>query len=408
MKRPWVVHPVLVAAFPVLSLFASNIHELFLGELVIPLVVVVGCAMLWWALLGCVVKDLRKAGIIASVSVLMLFSYGPAHEAISRLTLLGIVIGRHRYLLLGWGGLFALSAYLILRARGSLDTLTRLLNGVGVVLVAIPLVAAAYGLISREEQAPPLELPTIAGRPDRLPDIYYITLDGYARADVLQEVYHYDNSDFLNRLADKGFYIAQKSSTNYGQTGHSLASSLNFMYLDELAQRIGSASDSLIPLIRMIHHNRAARFLQRLGYTVVVFFSGTGREFEQADVYLGPRYSLSEFQHAVINMTPIPAVLKFFPFQFILHRERLMYTFDHLADMATKDAPVFVMAHLLAAHPPFVFGEQGEPLSYTQMFSISLRPANTETYRVAYTTQLTYVNRKIEAAVTSLTRGSAR
>ncbi|GAJ03090.1 unnamed protein product, partial [marine sediment metagenome] len=29
------------------------------------------------------------------------------------------------------------------------------------------------------------------------PDIYYIILDGYTRKDVLQELYGYDNSDFL-------------------------------------------------------------------------------------------------------------------------------------------------------------------------------------------------------------------
>ena len=30
------------------------------------------------------------------------------------------------------------------------------------------------------------------------PDIYYIILDGYARLDILENLYGYDNSDFLN------------------------------------------------------------------------------------------------------------------------------------------------------------------------------------------------------------------
>jgi len=43
------------------------------------------------------------------------------------------------------------------------------------------------------------------------PDIYYIILDAYCRADILSEMYHHDNSDFLNYLTDNGFYVADQS-----------------------------------------------------------------------------------------------------------------------------------------------------------------------------------------------------
>ena len=66
------------------------------------------------------------------------------------------------------------------------------------------------------------------------PDIYYIILDAYARADVMQDFYGYDNSHFVEQLTDLGFYVAPCSQSNYAWTGLSLTSSLNMNYLQEL------------------------------------------------------------------------------------------------------------------------------------------------------------------------------
>jgi hypothetical protein len=47
------------------------------------------------------------------------------------------------------------------------------------------------------------------------PDIYYIIVDGYARADVLREYYEFDNSEFLNGLEKRGFTVNDSSRANY-------------------------------------------------------------------------------------------------------------------------------------------------------------------------------------------------
>jgi hypothetical protein len=56
------------------------------------------------------------------------------------------------------------------------------------------------------------------GRPKEyglFPDIYYVILDGYARADILDELYGYDNSRFLDYLERHGFFVAETSHSNY-------------------------------------------------------------------------------------------------------------------------------------------------------------------------------------------------
>ena len=70
----------------------------------------------------------------------------------------------------------------------------------------------------------------IATAPARnLPDVYYIILDAYGRADSLKTFYGYDNTPFLQALEQRGFYIARHSRANYDQTPLCLASALNFL-----------------------------------------------------------------------------------------------------------------------------------------------------------------------------------
>ena len=61
---------------------------------------------------------------------------------------------------------------------------------------------------------------TSVGRSEHLgaPNIIHIVLDGYSRADVLQELYDFDNAEFLNSLRALGFTIVDDATVPYGQT----------------------------------------------------------------------------------------------------------------------------------------------------------------------------------------------
>jgi hypothetical protein len=78
--------------------------------------------------------------------------------------------------------------------------------------------------------------------PPEKPDIYYIILDGYARADVLSNLYGYDNSDFIKPLEQRGFNMASQSRSNYPRTLLSLASSLNMKYLEPVSEPLRESS----------------------------------------------------------------------------------------------------------------------------------------------------------------------
>jgi hypothetical protein len=241
-----------------------------------------------------------------------------------------------------------------------------------------------------------------------LPDIYYIILDGYARADVLRDTLSFDNTEFLAHLEQEGFYVAHRSRSNYCWTPLSLASSLNFSYIhDPTTQSVGE-SETLLPIGVMIEDSQVYEQLRDLGYTTVAFSSGFPlTELKGADLYLRPPGGLDGFQMEILSSTPLYHLLKvpFLPTLYQLHRDRILFTLERLAHVAQDDTPVFVFAHIIAPHPPYVFGRNGEPLEPDDdhvmgPFTLhQLEIAADEDLVRRYTDQLAFINTRVQLAI---------
>jgi hypothetical protein len=188
------------------------------------------------------------------------------------------------------------------------------------------------------------------------PDIYYIILDGYTRHDVLAERFGYDNSGFLEQLEERGFYIAERSHSNYALTFLSLASSLNYRYMNDIANGMLARGDlSRQPFHSMIQRPRAAELLKSKGYryvTISTHWAGTERSaiadqsFEFSPIFSG------EFANMLIRTTLLrplaPGVAE-------LH----LFTFDKLAEIPAIVGPTFAFVHFILPHSPFVFDREG-------------------------------------------------
>jgi len=107
------------------------------------------------------------------------------------------------------------------------------------------------------------------------PDIYYIILDAYANERVLKTVYGFSNQSFLDRLAQRGFYIAHNSRSNYAMTLMSMSATLNMEYLSPLAEKVGKHSRDFRVFQEAIRDNRVAHLLQEKGYTYLNLNSPT-------------------------------------------------------------------------------------------------------------------------------------
>jgi hypothetical protein len=412
-----------VAVFPIFFAYFHNLGEVSPGEIVAPMAISLAGAFLFWFLLSLALKDKGKAGVVVSFGLLLFFSYGHLYSTIEGLewNLFGGIMGVHQFLIPACGLLFVLVLYLSLRSRWDFQKLTRLLNATALSLFLVALIdiswhklkePTAWANIHHQQVA----ISDLASQPKSsgLPDIYYILLDGYARADVLEEMYGFDNNEFVDYLSQKGFYVAGKSSSNYCQTVLALASTLNCEYINDRIGRmyVNSRNRSLVR--NLIRNSSVVKFLKQQGYLFAAFSSGYSyTEMDKADIYINSKGTLSEFQNLLVNSTPLPVLLDQIPggSQFDLHRERLLGIFEHLPEMTEIVPPVFVFAHILAPHPPFVFGEHGEPVCREGCFSLEdgshySKYGDDEEYQRKYINQLAFINTKIKEVVDQLVSDS--
>ncbi len=412
-RTPWVVHPWLVGVFPIVSLYAHNVHEIPSGSLAWPIALALLGAVIPWAGLRLLRVDSARAGLVASVLVASFFGYQATlgfldwswqglnnlwvvHETrINPVVVLGLMAAVDA-LAIGW----------VLRHRAASLRATAPLNLFALVLVALPTIGAVSarsgGGASTFRTA---DAPASSGR-GWTPDIYFIVLDGCARVDVMKELYGLDYEPMLGRLERKGFFVARRSESNYCQTRLSLASTLNANYLDKL---LDPSDPDLLRVSSLIRENLVMKLLRPLGYRLASLATGfEPTEIPEADFYLQPRPGVSGFHRLLIEMTPIGPWLEKVEAadKFAIARGQTRFVLDRLPTIAAIRGPTFTFAHVIAPHPPFLFGEQGEDTSPREMVP-GLPHAKApdpsfgtpEYVREAYRKQASYILGRAEEAI---------
>jgi Sulfatase len=401
LPRPLVIHPLLFAAFPVLYLFSQNLALADVGDAIRPLLFLVAIVGALFFLATLIFRNAMKVGLAVSILVVLWFSYGYVLRALDDLP-----IGRDRYLLPVWVLLGVWGVVAAVRSGKRLPAVTNALNVVAAGLVVInALTIGIYKVRSgsrggtSELEALVPAVPAPASSADQR-DIYYIIFDRYGGSDALRGM-GFDNSEFLNGLSRRGFYVASESRGNYPKTLLSLASSLNMTYLDFLTREIGTDSDDEGPVRRLVQRHTVARFLKAKGYRYIQIGSwwGVTSESPLADlnIKLG---GLSEFSSALVETTPLfpvgPAISEHLDFR---HREynRALLQFEKVAEIRDVPGPTFVFAHILVPHGPYVFDQNGR--------YVEKEDERARTFRRNYLEQLRFVNKKITQLVGRLLAG---
>ena len=274
---------------------------------------------------------------------------------------LGIVGGRS-FLKFYLAALVVAVSVIFLLSETALEKAAFVIKRFAVAIILVTLVFLARNKIASwdfRDPGEPKDVARASAASSSNPDIYHIVLDGYGRHDYLKEFYEYDNGEFIEWLEQKGFYVAHASRSNYPLTRFSLASFLNYEYLD------GIPLEKEWTFFNMIQNNKAMRFLRERGYNVVTFETGqTSFDIKRlATHYESMPLVLSEFQNEILNLTLLPTLFKAADFQNTLHRNVILRVFDKLAQPFWEPSPKLVYAHIRTPHPPYVFDAQGNFLS---------------------------------------------
>jgi hypothetical protein len=302
------------------------------------------------------------------------------------------------------------------RSRGEMFKATFLLNRVALCAVIIALGAtclkAAHSKsFSRNESEFDSTSKTEEKSAGSGPDIYYIILDAYTRQDNLRDLFHFDNAQFLSFLGVHGFYVADKSYSNYPWTLFSLSSSLNMDYLSGGAPEGEAKGDFDIRVQNQFRDNKVVAFLRDRGYECVSFTSGySATDGMRTDSTLKPGLLLGEFENILINMTPIRVALGRLEYvsQYAMHRKRVLFTLDRLPKIERHGRPLFVFAHVTIPHPPFVLDCDGNATRTDRPFVLKdgnqfFETGGTEDeYIRGYLGQLEYVNSRMKTIIEAI------
>lgn len=421
MKRwPWYLP--LFAAYPALYIAVSNPGQ---AE-ALTVVAVTSLLALAGACLYLVLRALRiappAAGLGAVWVVFLFYAYGPVNEWWLAFAAHGgepRAAGSAWYQLtpqavqtLAWSAFAIAGVFAIARLAPRIpDRLRAGLNVVaGLLAASLAVQALAGGLTAPAAKPAPARADASVRDAGAHPDIYFILLDGYARADVLSQYYAFDNSAFLDGLRRRGFQVATASRANYSWTFLSLSSMLNFDYVQSLLPApIDPASRKRQPYYRLLRDNRAARFLRARGYRTVHLQStwgGTGSNV-YVDEFLPCHSGLftDEYLRAVADVSWLRAFATDASMDLASCHLR---NFDTLAAQGKAPGPKFVFAHFVPPHHPYLFDRDGRVLRHATVSDQFQFQKKLWEERAAYRDQLQFVNRRIEAVIDRLIADSPR
>lgn len=423
------LHPILIAVYLVLALYGLNIDQIKFEVVLRALIIMPFLAAFVWVIFRTMLKSWQRAAVITTLLLLLFFSYGHVYHFLETHPILGFDLGRHRVLVGVYGLVAGICIWVSWKKLHNLNGATQLLNLVSGVLILFPIIQIL--LFSLQQSTAQRAFRDSAGTGDgaqlaasqNAPDVYYIILDGYSRADVLADRFDYDNAQFLTALTELGFYVAPCSQSNYTQTALSMASALNMNYLDALEGVNLAVSDETV-LYPYLINNQVRQNFEHLGYTVVAFetsyywlnledvdhyYSATGRAVSTGE----SRLPVNGFEAMLIRESAgllLTDFLSFLPDQVTpdmeypnrWHAEQVLYSFEKLAALPLEvPGPKFVYAHIVAPHSPIVFGPEGEWVVLPE----GLDDAG---WRKAHTDEIRYVNTRILEVIQELISTSAR
>lgn len=390
-RKPIPIYPPLFAVFPVLAVFSANLGLFPRSDLWRPLGVALVGGLLVFGLASLLLRSLARGAWVTSCITAAVWLHGPLFSRVGGPDWLGWTLPVA----------LAVAAWKIPRAE---RIPTAALNRFGLALV---LVSGGFITIKTVKGTQTHAKAGIARA--KSPDIFYLQVDGYGRADQLLRVMGFDNQPFLEALKQQGFFVAEKANSSYCQTVLSLGSTLN---LEEIQTLAPSGVAQREDLNGLVDRPRVVRELRRFGYESIALTTGfPGFTFEGFDLVLQPGVKMSYFESILLDMTPIRASEALALTQYEQRQDALEFGFETLAELGKRTAkPRFIFAHILAPHPPFVFRADGSrrpregPFGFWDGSHFREHFGSTDVYRAGYVDQIQWLNRRLLDLIDKLSK----
>jgi hypothetical protein len=395
-------HPLLLAAYAVLFVYAANIGEVLPRDLVRPLTLALLAALIVLGLASLLLRDVRRGAIVATAVVIVVGFFG--HVAS---TVVDYGVGEPLLLALA-AGLVVLAILYAALARGSLPAATTALNVFALGLVVISLLTIVpfeTGRVARASEADPADdeapIATASRQPGR--DIYLLVFDRYGSDWSIRERFGIEN-DIYPDLEAAGFQVIPGARSNYRATDFSIATMLSMDLLDDLSETVGRASGDRTPARARLLDHEVGRFMKANGYRYDHISAWYEPTFDNPIADEVMRYGkTTELESVLDRATILPRIRDLIGEKPVddefrdRHRNEALFAFRALERIADDPALTFTFAHILLPHPPYGFGEDGRIVLSAEEES---RPEGE-----LYAQQLSYTNDRMREVVAKLLEG---
>lgn len=414
-------YALLLGLFPIIALWNSNKSQIYAKDVWLSVGISAAFVVAVWLLCLLIFRSANRASLASSLFFVLFFSYGHVYNLVKT------AMPSFGFLKLAavYGVLFLLALFISIRVKRFSTDVTTWLN---VILTALILFNAVQILFfeSRVSRDEPLQIsaqPAVAAENADLPDIYYIILDSYSRQDVLKDVMGYDNSAFIDALRERGFYIPECANSNYDSTVDSIASALNYSYVDSPTSEDETSSISL-------KDNKIRANLAAYGYLFVTDKGFSSEDdVNNSDIYLNylkdagikDTVMQSQFTRMYFETTLLRVLFEYYYMdpvrnsilpQWLFISEtsdkvlgyasfwynQTNYVFDQLATFPEKPGNYLVYAHINLPHQPFVYDANGN-------FKYTYNPPDDQ-MTAPYLDQISYANKRVLALVDELIKNS--
>jgi len=428
-RIPWFY--ILFSVYPLLFLWTVNAPEIRASAVVRPFLFTLAGSAVLFAILWFSFRDIKKAALLGALLLLAFFSYGHVYYESRIVPALG-VLSHHSTLIPIYVVLFGLGVWGLFFHIKKYENLIQFLNMASLVLVILQVFQLGY-YYTRASYAAlhPVTLQsglTVTIDREDLPDIYFIVLDGYTRADALQQDMGFDNEQFVNELESLGFYVAKCSRPNSDYTRGSISSTLNMDYLPELEKMSRmDVDDPGFPTL--IKHSQVRQLLESVGYKMVTFpvdypwlqiddsaifltpnqptvnpnylypFERIYVQRTAAAIFTAANSKLNILSHFRLDSSPeeiTPGISLSLDPVLLNHVDTVLFILQKLPDVVTIPGPKFIYAHILDPHFPHVFSPDGSILTDPGFYGGENFDAVNDEYRQqGYLDSLQFINKQI-------------
>ncbi len=421
MKKSFInsifLYPILFPINLVLTLAAANLVNLTNLEITVYVLAIGVFAGLILAIGRLLKRDMQRTSFLLFIFTIWAAYFGVVTSLLRRYTGLPMNFTQQIIPLVIWSACFGfIGSRYVWKKLQRPELITTYLNVLAILLIALSIYRIQVyknGLLNDANYKNVFSGVQNLQAPLHPPDIYYIILDGYGQQAALSELYGWDNSEFIDFLSKKGFYIASQSQANYVQTGLSVSSSLNFDYLPNFPE---TSRDGRV-LVYLIQHNRLFKALEDIGYSTYAFQTPyEATNITQVDHYFAG-VQLARTQK-LLGLLMLDSVVSPFvdlgvikaPLSSYKEQQHLILTnLSEIESIATIPGPKLVFLHLLIPHPPFIFNESG-PLTPDKAYILTdadLYEGSITQYIQGYVSQANYLNQALVGVIDNILATSA-